>query len=360
MTAFKTFLTTLIFLTLLFFGENEFCFPIGSVRGEAEATFFISSENRNIDIPFLSLNGFSQISEKKGNGIFVEIKINANDLRIEKEWRINKTISKKLRKLDPARAEPLIRALSKVRYTDEAAIEIFKFVKQNWKYVEKNDSNFATEEILNLKEASCFSLCRICKFYFDIIEIHSEVAIGIKFPTDKETLVLKGGALHSWLKIKIDKDNQVFCDPLSFFGFVTQRYIYLCNEENFKKDRLQNFKNATVTLVSNRDRIFYNPESEIKPLFWKRSPYESSIYGIVVGKVLKEKDLPAKGSVIVKGFGNNLKLDLFQGNFYFFAKEDGKYSMFIISEDENEEKLGDLVFSGSAVKKVVYYVKEKT
>jgi hypothetical protein len=332
----------------------------GSARGDAEAKFFISSENKNIDLPSIKLNGFSQRSEKAADGIFVEITIKADSLRIEKEWRLDKTISKKLKTLDPVRADALIRLLSKARYIDEAAIAIFQFVRENWEYVEKNDSDLTIEQILNLKEASCLSLCRICKFYFDIAGIKSTIAIGIKFPADEETFKLKGGALHSWLKINIDKDNEIFCDPLSFFGFVTQRYIYLCNEEDFRKNKLQNFREATVKLISSKDRIFYNPESEIKPLFWKRTPYESSVYGLVVGKVLKEKEIPAKGSVIVKGFGNDLKTDLFQGNFYFFVREEGRYSIFIIFEDGHKEKLGDLVFSGSAVKKVVYYVKEKT
>lgn len=360
LTRLKNILILLLFLIPLHFLGDQIYSTTGSARGEAEAVFFLSSDKNDIFFPSININGFSQSAQKTKNGTFVEIKITADSLRIDKEWRMNKAILKKLKKLDPKRAESLNALLSRAYYIDEAAISIFYFIRNNWKYVEKNDADLTIDEILNLKEASCLSLCRICKFYFDIVGIQSSIVIGIKFPTDEETFVLKGGALHSWIKIKIDKDNEVFCDPLSFFGFVTQRYIYLLDYEDFNKDKLQSFHLETVKLISSRDRIFYNPESEIKPLFWKRSAYESSVYGVVVGKVLNEKEIPAKGSVIVKGCGKDLKTDLFEGNFYFFVREEGTYSIFINFEDGKVEKLGDLVFSGSAVKKIVFYVKEKT
>ncbi|MCX7829627.1 MAG: hypothetical protein N2445_01000 [Acidobacteria bacterium] len=331
-------------------------FPVGSARGEAESLFLISVQNKDFSIPSIEINGFSQKTRKGSVGEEIEIKITADSLRIDKEWVLDKKISKELKNFDPKRAALLIDSLLKIRYADEAILTLFKFVRDNWNYCEKNDGDLSINEILLLKEASCLSFCKLCKAYLDILGIECELALGIKFPSDKDTIILKGGALHSWLKIKIDQKTEIFCDPLSFFGFVTHRYIYLSNEENFKKNKLQEFKDALVILASSKDRIFYNPESEIKPMFWRRSVHESSIYGLILGKVLKEKDIPFKGKIVLETSGNYLENELFEGNFYFFIKGEGEYSFFVVMEGKNLKKIGDLVFAGNSVKKVVYYI----
>jgi len=330
---------------------------VGSARGEAKATFLFSTNNQKIEIPAFSLNGFSQRSEKSPAGILVEVKATADPLRIEKVWHLNKVMERSLTKNYKKRATTLIESLSKARFLDEAVILTFNFIKNNWRYVEKNDAEVPINDIFNSNEASCLSICRICKEFFKIMDIQSEIVIGIKFPDYSDTLVLKGGALHSWIKIKIDDKNEIFCDPLSYFGFVTQKYIYLTDYDTFIKNHLADFKGISITMTKNKDRIFYNPESETKPQYWRRSPYETSVYGLFVGKILKEKDLPAKGTVIVKGFGGDLKTDLFNGNFYFFVRSEGQYFIFAVFEDGKEQKLGDITFSGVAVQKVVFYVK---
>lgn len=353
---FILFALTLFFVPLL--AQNKSLLAVGSARGEAEANFEIYPKSSEIVIPSIAINGFLQNSTKTPFGISVKIKINADSLRIEKEFHLSKTAEKQLKRFDNIRAPILIDWLSKTRYLDEATLVVFNFLKSNWHYVDKNDNDLSIEALLNSKDASCLSFCRLAKEYMNIIGIQSDIVVGIKFPIEKETFILEKGALHSWLKLKIDDTNDVFCDPLSFFGFVTPRYIYIADWETFKKDKLRHFKDSTVTLTSCKDRIFFNPESEVKPQFWERSPYENSVYGLVLGKVLKEKDIPVSGEIVIKSAGNDFKTELFQGNFYFFVKTDGEYSIYFVTEGKKEKKLGDVTFSGCAVKKVVFYYKE--
>lgn len=356
---FKLLFFSLILLSQAFpfFGENDF--PIGSTKGKSSAKYFLTLEDKDVKIPSLYLNGYNQKATKSENGFLVEVKIEADSLRINKKWSFEKGIEKKLKLFDEKRANYLINILSNAQFLDEAIISVFKFVKKNWIYVEKNDNDLNVNEILNSKDASCLSFCKICKSYFDIMGIESEIVIGIKFPSDKDSFILKGGALHSWLKIKLDKENEIFCDPLFYFGFVTHNYIYLSTFENFKKENLKSYKNVEVNLISANDRIFYNPQSKVKPLFWSRTPFESSAFGIVLGKVLKEKDIPVNGKVVIKNSSGNLITDTFEGNFYFFIENDGIYSISIFLEGGREENLGDLAFSKNSAKKIVYYVKDK-
>lgn len=353
----KFFFFSLILLiqTFSFFGKNDF--PIGSTKGESYAKYFLTLEDKYLQISSLYLNGYIQKATKSENGFLVEVKIEADSLRIDKKWSFEKGIAKKLKLLDEKRANSLIKTLSNAQFLDEAIISVFQFVRNNWKYAEKNDNDLTLQNILNSDDASCLSFCKICKNYFDIMGIESEIVIGIKFPSDKDSLILKGGVLHSWLKIKLDKENEIFCDPLFYFGFVTHRYIFLSTFEDFKKESLKSYKNCEVALISSNDRIFYNPESKVRPLFWRRTPFESSAFGIVLGKVLKEKDIPVNGKVVVKNSSNSLITDTFDGNFYFFIENDGIYSITIILEEGREENLGNLVFSKSSAKKIIYYVK---
>jgi hypothetical protein len=344
----------LISFTILTFAENS-SFVSGSVKGISSASYFFKT---SYQMKNFEADGFKQVCEKKVDGYLIKVEAKADSLDLREPFFLNKDKIKKIKGGDKQNGERIILTLSKENSIDGAIYALIKEINETYNYVEKNDESLGIDEILKEKSLSCLSFCRLTKFYLDLLKIPSQIVIGIKFNPQSETFNLKGGALHSWLIVEVNNNKKILVDPLFSFGFVTEYYIFLDYFDDFTKEKKNKLKDCNLKLIENSDRIFYNPESPQNVTFFRRTRYEQSSPGVVIGKVLKENDLPCFGKIIIKSGEKFIESNLFNGNFAFFVEVAGVYKIGFISDKGEKKFLGEIEFRNELGKKVVFYLKD--
>ncbi len=341
-------------LTILTLAEGS-SFVSGSVKGISSASYFFKTSYK---MKNFEADCFTQRCEKKDDGYLIKVEAKADSLDLRESFFLDKDKIKKIKSGDKQNSERIILTLSKENSLDGAILALVKEINETYNYLERNDENLKLEEILKQKNLSCLSFCRVMKFYLDLLKIPSQIVIGIKFNPESEIFNLRGGALHSWLIVEVPDKRKILLDPLFSSGFVTEYYIFLDYFDDFTKEKKNELKDCSIKLIENSDRIFYNPESPQQVTFFRRTRYEQSSPGVVIGKVLKEKDLPCSGKVVIKSGEKFIESKLFNGNFAFFVEVEGVYQMGFISDTGERKLLGEIEFRNEIGKKVVFYLKD--
>ena len=305
----------------------------GTVSGEASASYRLVFPGGGVKVPSLKNDGYEQKSRLSGTEWKVDVNVSASPLRVRESWTLTKKMAKSLSAADREIGRSLSGKLAGACSRDEAVMQVFSFIREKWSYVEKDDSALEIRDLLSSGEASCLGMVRLAWDFLNRIEIPSRAITGIRFPPEGEECLLKGGALHAWLEVEVEKGRWVSCDPKSFFGFVPQYYIVLKNEGPVTREELKALAGGRVVLESNRDRLFFDPLSSLKPDFWIRPQYDAATQGVLLGKVLLVKDLPARGRASLSCGDRVLKCDLWDGNFYFRVASPGIYLLKIEAEE---------------------------
>lgn len=360
----KTILPRKIFSFFVLFVFGGACFiqlhaegSCGVAGGIGTAEYLMRFGGLGGSVPNYRNDGFEQVAVKTSSGWEIRTEVNLRPLKVREKWAMTKAEAKLISSLDEGLGKSLMGALGGVTSKDEAVIRVISLVNQKWDYVEKDDSALKIEELLSSKSLSCLGNVRVVKHLLDILRIPSAEVIGIRFPLNGRSYELKGGALHAWLEIEIEKGRKIFCDPRATFGFVPMNFIFLKVGDNLSDKELSLFQGGKVELLSIKDRIFFDPMSEEKPDLWKRASFDALVQGVLLGKVLDERDLPVAGRVSLSGENGEVVSPLWEGNFYFRALSTGLYTLRARAEGNAETIERKIELSDISRKKVVIYVK---
>lgn len=304
-------------------------------------------------MPSIRNDGYEQKAELSGVEWKVDIKVSAPPLRVRESWTLKKKMARSLSAADGGTGRQLAGRLSGASSRSEALMEVSSFIRERWRYVEKDESGLGIKELLSSKEASCLGMVILAKHFLEILGISSREITGIRFPAVDEVCLLKGGVLHAWLEVEVEKGIWVFCDPGSYFGFVPQYFIVLKKDGPMTKEELRSVSGGRVFLDRNEDRLFYDPLSSGKPDFWIRPQFDSAIQGVLLGKALLGKDLPARGAAILSCGDNVLRCDLWDGNFYFRIASRGIYTLEIEANAPVRRSSRSVELSDISRKKIV-------
>jgi len=303
---------------------------VGSVSGKSSASYEISFPNGGLEMPSMRNDGYDQRAVKTKDGWLVEVSVSAGPLRAREEWFLTKKMEKSLAAMDRKVGRAMAARLAGAVSRDEAVMAVLRFIGDNWSYVQKDDSGMSLEEMLASREASCLGMVRLAGRVLDILGIPSSEITGIRFPACSRESELRGGALHAWLEVEVERGRRVFCDPMSSFGFVPQYFIVLRRGGGLSREELRAVSGGKVILTSNEDRIFYDPMSSVKPDFWVRPPFDSASQGVLLGKALERGDMPARGKARLSCGDRVLECELWDGNFYFKIASPGTYVMDVL------------------------------
>lgn len=328
----------------------------GVVSGEASASYRLVFPSGGVTVPSVGNDGYEQKAVLSGTEWKVDIKVSAAPLRVREGWALTKKMVKSLSALDRDTGRSLAEKLSGASSRDEAIIRVSSFICQRWTYVEKDDSDSGIPELLSSGEASCLGMVRLAAHFLEVLGIPSREVTGIRFPPDGEDCLLRGGALHAWLEVEVERGKWVFCDPKSSFGFVPQYFIVLKKEGSVTREELKSVAGGRVFLERNEDRLFYDPLCSGKPDFWTRPPFDATTQGVLLGKALLVKDLPARGTAVLSCGDRVLRCDLWDGNFYFRIASPGVYKLEIEPKAPGRRISRSLELSDLSRKKLIIFV----
>ncbi len=325
----------------------------GVVSGEASASYMLVFPGGGIQIPSASNDGYEQKAVQTETGWKVDVKVSAGVLRVRESWVLTRKMSGDLRSLNKVTGKALAAKIAGSSSRDEAVMKLCSFIRERWNYVEKDDSGLEIGELLSSSEASCLGMVRLAVHFLNILQIPSREITGIRFPREGDECILKGGALHAWLEVEVEKGRWVYCDPKSSFGFVPHYCIVLKKDGPITREELKAVAGGKVILERNNDRLFYDPLSAGRPDFWIRPPFDSATQGVLLGKALLGKDLPARGTAVLSCGDNLLKCDLWEGNFYFRIGSPGIYLLRIDAEEPGRRSSRRIELSDLSRKKLV-------
>ena len=296
----------------------------GTASGQASSVYHLAAPQGLVP-PAYKNDGYEQSVSAETGGRRVAVSVDLTPLKIRTPFRPGRLPASL--GLPPDLATAFNTALAPCQRAGEAVDAVLLTLHKTLRYNERPAFEETLPEVLRRREASCVGMTRAASAVLGALGLPCREVVGLRAPIQEGPMILQGGLLHAWLEIAYPGGPTVFCDPLRSSGWVPETYIVLRIGEGLEPGPLSALSGTTLQCESHRDRLFYEPAPGVEGVLWRRPSSAAYTGTLVTGKVLGALDAPARGSIRLEGPGGTVKMDLWEGNFFFRDLAPGEYAL---------------------------------